>query len=126
MSKPSCEIFPPILEKDEDGNVIIPDDPKTNTSILERTKPKLRPPYMYHVVLLNDDFTPMEFVVMILQRVFNKPAHEAEALMMEVHKKGKAIAGTYTFEVAEMKALETVQRAKASEHPLQAILERAE
>lgn len=111
--------------RDQDGKVILPDDYK-NTNVKERTKPKARLPNMYHVILLNDDFTPMDFVVMLLQKIFHRSLPDAEAIMMEIHNKGKGIAGTYTLEVAEMKTLETIRVAKTQEHPLQAIVERAE
>lgn len=87
------------------------------------TKSKVTMPKLYAVVLLNDDFTPMDFVVEILRHLFNKSFDEAINLMMDIHKLGKGTAGIYNYEVAEQKRLETVQLAKAEGHPLRAVLE---
>ena len=84
----------------------------------KKTK-KLRPPRDYKVILHNDDFTPIEFVTWILETVFRKNTPEAESIMLEVHKKGKGIAGVYTYEIAEQKALDTLEAAKENEFPLQ-------
>jgi ATP-dependent Clp protease adaptor protein ClpS len=111
-------------DKDKD-DVKTPDDPKEGIDLLERPATKIKKPSMYHVVLLNDDFTPMDFVVFILQKIFHKSLQDANLIMLEVHKKGKGIAGTYTYEVAEMKAIETLEAAKREQHPLQAVVERA-
>ena len=73
----------------------------------------------------NDDFTPMDFVVAILMKVFKKSVDEAEQLMMEVHKKGKGVAGVYTFEIAETKVSQVMNAAKRAQHPLQCTLEKA-
>ncbi len=88
-------------------------------------KPDLKPkrPRHFHVILLNDDFTPMDFVVMILMKFFQKNMEEAMSIMLDVHQKGKGVAGTYTLEIAETKAMEVMDAARRLEHPLQAVVE---
>ncbi len=92
--------------------------------VQERTRVK-RPP-MYAVVLLNDDFTPMEFVVWILQTLFFKPREEATRVMLEVHQNGKGVAGVYTHDVARTKAVQVEQIARKHEHPLACQIEACE
>lgn len=87
----------------------------------ERAKPK-RPP-MYAVILLNDDYTPMEFVVWILQSIFYKTSAEASALMLKIHNDGRGICGVYTRDVANTKKIQVEQIAKKHEHPLECIVE---
>ncbi|MCS6837409.1 MAG: ATP-dependent Clp protease adapter ClpS [Bdellovibrionaceae bacterium] len=84
---------------------------------------KLQTPRKFKVVLLNDDFTPMDFVVMILQRFFQKDATEAKQIMLQVHNEGKGVAGIYSHEVAEMKTMQTNQFARMHQYPLKAIME---
>jgi ATP-dependent Clp protease adaptor protein ClpS len=84
-----------------------------------RTK---RPPF-YKVVLLNDDYTPMEFVVQLLQAIFRKSQDEAVGIMLEVHQKGAGLCGVYTREVAETKVEQVIQFARRNEHPLQCVME---
>ena len=90
----------------------------------ERVRPK-KPP-MYRVVMLNDDYTPMEFVVWVLQVVFRKPEDEATRLMLDVHNHGKGICGIFTFDVARSKAKQVEDLARRHEHPLQCRLEGVE
>tara|TARA_B100000989_G_scaffold288612_1_gene259498 strand:- start:322 stop:648 length:327 start_codon:yes stop_codon:yes gene_type:complete len=87
-----------------------------------KTKPK-RPPF-YKVVLLNDDFTPMDFVVSVLEQVFRKSHEEAVQIMLAVHQKGSATCGRYTREVAETKVDEVIQYARLNEHPLQCVMQK--
>lgn len=89
-----------------------------------KTKEKTKKPNMYNVVLLNDDYTEMDFVVNILQSVFHMSEIEAIAVMMTVHSEGKAVAGTYTYEVAETKAFEVMDLAAKDEFPLMAVVEK--
>ncbi len=87
-------------------------------------KPEVKKPSMYKVLLLNDDYTPMEFVVFILQKFFNKDQDEANNIMLHVHKNGIGICGVYTFEVAEIKSKSVLDYAKKNHHPLQCTIEK--
>ncbi len=87
------------------------------------TKKKVQLPKKYKVLLHNDDYTTMEFVIFILQNVFHKPLPEAERIMMEVHKKGTGICGVYTHEIAESKARKVERMAKEHAHPLLCTIE---
>lgn len=80
-------------------------------------------PKMYKVILLNDDYTPMDFVILVLKRFFAKSDEDATKIMMEVHKKGAGIAGVYTLEVAEMRVMQCNQFARTHKHPFKATLE---
>src|ERR1700744_2033542 len=82
------------------------DDPRTGVVI--KTRPKVKKPSMYKVLMLNDDYTPMEFVVHVLQRFFAKTTEEATRIMLHVHQKGVGVCGVYTFEVAETKVAQTM------------------
>lgn len=85
---------------------------------------RVRKPSMYKVILLNDDFTTMEFVVEVLERFFRKEHEEAIRVMLEIHKKGSAVGGVYTREVAETKVDQVQRYARRHEHPLKCIYER--
>jgi ATP-dependent Clp protease adaptor protein ClpS len=88
----------------------------------EKVKPKL--PGMYKVIILNDDFTPMEFVALIIQKVFNKDKDDATRVMLQIHTEGIGICGIYPFEIAETKMNQVLNLAKESQHPLQCIIEK--
>ena len=92
--------------------------------LLLESKPKTKKPSMYNVILLNDDYTPMEFVVLVLEKIFNKRQEEATQIMLHVHKNGIGLCGTYTFEVAESKCKSVIDFAKKNEHPLQCTMEK--
>ncbi len=92
--------------------------------VLTRTKAKPKKPSMYKVFLVNDDFTPMDFVVHILERFFGKNKEEAAEIMMNVHRKGVGLCGVYTYEVAETKVSQVLDCARQNEHPLQCTLEK--
>ena len=89
------------------------------------TKKKLQKPSLYKVLLLNDDYTPMEFVVMVLEKIFNKKSEEATQIMLHVHKNGLGVCGTFTYEVAESKCKAVMDLAKKNEHPLQCTMEKS-
>ena len=93
--------------------------------LLLDTKPKTKKPSMFKVMLLNDDYTPMEFVVIVLEKYFNKKQEEATQIMLHVHRNGVGICGTFTFEVAESKCKAVIDFAKNNEHPLQCTMERS-
>jgi ATP-dependent Clp protease adaptor protein ClpS len=95
------------------------------TQVLTRTKSQTKKPSLYKVLLLNDDYTPMEFVVYVLQLYFNKSAEDAYTVMMHVHQKGVGVCGVYTYEVAETKVTQVMDHALQSGHPLQCTLEKA-
>ena len=91
--------------------------------VLEKPKPKTRKPRLFHVVLHNDDYTTMEFVVKILESVFHKPEPEAFRIMMQVHLHGSGLAGVYPWEVAETKVETVTSMARHAEFPLRATIE---
>jgi ATP-dependent Clp protease adaptor protein ClpS len=91
--------------------------------VVQETKPKLLKPRLYKVILLNDDFTPMEFVVMVLERFFRKNREEATRIMLHVHQRGLGICGVYAYEIAETKVRQVLSYAKEHRHPLQCTLE---
>lgn len=95
----------------------------TDVDLKEKTTQKLKRPSFYKVILINDDFTPMDFVVDILKTIFRKTESEANILMMDVHKLGAAVAGVYTYEIAETKAVQVQIEAKKNEHPLAVTIE---
>ena len=94
------------------------------TGVITRTAPKTKKPSMYKVLLLNDDYTPMEFVVHVLERFFNKGRDEATRIMLHVHQKGVGICGVYTFEIAETKVTQVMDFARKHQHPLQCTMEK--
>ena len=98
-------------------------DPKADHGVLEETRDKTRNPTLYKVILLNDDYTTMEFVIQVLEEVFNKPPAEAYRIMMLVHTQGHGICGAYSYEVAETKVATTQDLARRDGFPLQATLE---
>lgn len=85
---------------------------------------RIETPKMYKVLLLNDDYTPMDFVVLVLMRFFQKTETEAQKIMMEVHKKGAGLAGVFSLEIAEMKVMQVNQFARMNEYPLKSTLEK--
>jgi ATP-dependent Clp protease adaptor protein ClpS len=105
------------------------DDDKTggggpNPGVVIKTRPKTKKPAMYKVLMLNDDYTPMEFVVMVLERFFGKSNEEATRIMLHVHQRGVGICGVYTYEVAETKVTQVMDLARRNQHPLQCTLEK--
>tara|TARA_B100001248_G_C27398756_1_gene467942 strand:+ start:1036 stop:1335 length:300 start_codon:yes stop_codon:yes gene_type:complete len=84
---------------------------------------KLKAPNKYHVILLNDNATPMEFVINVLITIFRKDPETAKDITLEVHEKGRGIAGTYSYEVAEQKCMETITQARSNTYPLDVIIE---
>ncbi|WP_240616970.1 ATP-dependent Clp protease adapter ClpS [Sphingorhabdus sp. YGSMI21] len=103
---------------DDDG-----DD--TNLGIATKTRAKTKKPSPYKVLILNDDYTPMEFVVLVLKRFFNMDIDEATRVMLHVHQKGVGVCGTFSYEVAETKVTQVMDFARKNEHPLQCTLEKA-
>jgi ATP-dependent Clp protease adaptor protein ClpS len=97
---------------------------KFDTGTITRTKPKTQRPNLYRVLLLNDDYTPMEFVVLVLQDVFNKTREDAMHIMLHVHNKGVGECGVYPYEVAETKVTRVMDTARKNQHPLQCVMEK--
>jgi len=92
---------------------------------LEEVRPEIKRPPLYKVVLLNDDFTPMDFVVDVLQLFFGMNHDRATQIMLNVHTRGKGVCGVYTFEIAETKVVQVNEYARQNEHPLQCAMEQA-
>jgi len=101
------------------------DDDDTNLGIATKTRAKTKKPSPYKVLILNDDYTPMEFVVLVLKRFFNMDIDEATRVMLHVHQKGVGVCGTFSYEVAETKVTQVMDFARKNEHPLQCTLEKA-
>jgi ATP-dependent Clp protease adaptor protein ClpS len=101
------------------------EDHRTDGEVLERTRPKTRKPQLYKVILHNDDYTTMEFVIQVLEGIFNKSPAEAFRIMMLVHTRGFGACGAYPYEVAETKVELVHDRAKESGYPLRASMEEA-
>jgi len=99
-----------------------PDD--AGTDIVTETRPKTKKPSLYKVLLPNDDYTPMEFVVYVLERFFNKSGEDATRVMLHVHQKGVGVCGVFTFEVAETKVAQVMNFSRQNDHPLQCMMEK--
>ncbi len=108
-------IYPPKTPADN-GN-------GTGNVVLERQRQKIAPPSMYQVVMLNDDYTPMEFVVLVIQSVFAKDIETATHIMLKIHVEGRAVCGVYTQDIATSKATQVMELAQSEGHPLQCISE---
>lgn len=100
------------------------DDDGTGFDLATETRIKTKKPSLYRVLLLNDDYTPMEFVVFILERFFNRSREQATRIMLHVHQKGVGLCGVYTYEVAETKVAQVLDLARRHEHPLQCVMEK--
>ena len=111
------------LSQKQDPNRVAPVD-KPELDLLEKNEVKVKRPSMWNIVVYNDDYTPMDFVESVLKTVFHMSTLDALALTLTVHTKGKGIAGTYTFEVAQQKQCEVLLMAKVEEHPLRVEVER--
>jgi len=92
--------------------------------VATKTRTKTQRPSLYKVLLLNDDYTPMEFVVLVLQRFFGKSAEDATRIMLHVHQKGVGVCGVYTYEIAETKVAQVIEFARQHQHPLQCTMEK--
>lgn len=94
------------------------------TGVVTKTRPKTKRPSLYRVLLLNDDYTPMEFVIHVLERFFNKAREDATRIMLHVHHHGVGECGIYTFEVAETKVTQVMDYSRQHQHPLQCVMEK--
>lgn len=99
-------------------------DPSTDDGqVVKEARPKLKKPSLYKVLLLNDDYTPMEFVVEVLERFFSKPREQAVQIMLHVHQRGVGVCGVYTHDIAETKVRQVMDCAQEHQHPLQCTME---
>ena len=96
----------------------------SSTDVIVKTKPKTKTPSMYKVLMLNDDYTPMEFVVHVLEKFFGKNRADATRIMLHVHQRGVGVCGIFTYEVAETKVTQVIDYARRHQHPLQCTLEK--
>lgn len=114
------EILPLSMSKDNGvGN-----DEDSRTGVVTKVKPRTKKPSLYKVLLLNDDYTPMEFVVHILEQFFNKDRSEAMKIMLHVHQQGVGVCGVFTYEVAETKVTQVIDYSRQNQHPLQCTMEK--
>lgn len=109
----------PRMSRREDGN-----GNGTGTGIVTRTRTRTKRPSLYRVLLLNDDYTPMEFVIHVLERFFNKGREDANRIMLHVHHHGVGECGVFTYEVAETKVTMVMDFARKHQHPLQCVMEK--
>ncbi len=101
-----------------------PDQLNQKKLVYTLTKPKMKKPSMYKVIILNDDFTPMDFVIYVLKTIFNKPIKIAISIMLKIHNSGTGICGLFTYEIAEEKAHQVTNLAKKHQYPLQCIFKK--
>jgi len=106
--------------EDESGD----DGGRTGTGLATKTRTRTKKPSLYRVLLLNDDYTPMEFVIYVLERFFGKSREEATTIMLHVHQHGVGVCGVFTYEVAETKVAQVLDLARRNEHPLQCTMEK--
>jgi ATP-dependent Clp protease adaptor protein ClpS len=112
------------------GEAVVADKQQGNstigvgTAVVTQTKTKTQKPSMYRVLILNDDYTPMEFVTYILERFFNKSRETALRIMLHVHQNGVGVCGVFTYEVAETKVAQVIETARRHQHPLQCTMEK--
>lgn len=108
----------------DDERTPSPPDRDNGTDVILKTRPKTRRPSMYKVLMLNDDYTPMEFVVYVLERFFSMSTDQATQVMLHVHRRGVGVCGVFTYEIAETKVAQVVDFARQHQHPLQCTLEK--
>jgi ATP-dependent Clp protease adaptor protein ClpS len=112
-----------MADKDKDDDA---DRGDGDVSVATKTKTKTQRPPLYKVLLLNDDYTPMEFVVHVLERFFGITHSQAVEIMLTVHKKGVAVVGVFSYEIAETKVAQVMDFARRNQHPLQCTMEKEE
>jgi ATP-dependent Clp protease adaptor protein ClpS len=96
----------------------------TGTDVITKPRTRTKKPRLYKVLLLNDDYTPMDFVIYVLEQYFNKSRSEATGIMLQVHRSGVGVCGVFTYEVAETKVAQVMNFARQNEHPLQCTMEK--
>lgn len=125
----SLKALPPHASHDEesesDGESGAEEASQGSTDVLVRPKPETRTPSFYKVLMLNDDYTPRDFVVHVLEKFFSKEEQEATTIMLRIHHQGVGVAGVYTYEVAETKAYQCNEYARQNKYPLKCTVEKA-
>jgi len=101
-------------------------DTDNETGVVTKARPKTKKPSLWRVLMLNDDYTPMEFVIYVLQRYFSMDQEKATQVMLHVHQRGVGVCGVFPYEVAETKVTQVISLARENQHPLQCTLEKAE
>jgi ATP-dependent Clp protease adaptor protein ClpS len=131
MDRPASEVPTEIRLSEQVAAPRMADDDKDRrggegpgTGVITRVKPQTKRPNLYRVLLLNDDYTPMEFVVHVLERFFNKSREDATQIMLHVHQHGVGECGVFTYEVAETKVTQVMDFARKHQHPLQCVMEK--
>jgi ATP-dependent Clp protease adaptor protein ClpS len=123
-------IYPSLKPAEEvEGRVLMANQDRdarggSQTDVVTKVRPKTQRPSLYKVLMLNDDFTPMEFVVSVLERFFGKDREDATRIMLQVHRQGVGVCGVYTYEIAETKVTQVIDFARQHQHPLQCTLEK--
>lgn len=112
------------MSEDYDDGQDKADQGKESVDTLVKPRPKTKKPNMYKVILLNDDYTPMDFVIHVLEKFFGKTREESTEIMLHVHRRGVGICGIYTYEIAETKVMQVMDYARANEQPLQCTMEK--
>ncbi len=130
MNSQSPGVRDPILRRPAGKSTSMSDNDKRggaegpNVGTVTKTRPKTKKPALYKVLMLNDDYTPMEFVVHVLERFFQKTREEATRIMLHVHRRGVGVCGVFTYEVAETKVTQVMDLARQNQHPLQCTIEK--
>jgi len=122
MFKDRKQVFIPVLSDDPDKG--INDVPVHEVGVMLKPRPKRKKPSLYKVLLLNDDYTPMDFVIHVLENFFGKTSAEATEIMLHVHRRGVGVCGIFTYEVAETKVMQVMDYARSNEQPLQCTMEK--
>ena len=123
MKWPDMTVYPEIDMTEQHDEHEHRDDQGSYDLAVEEARPKVKQPPLYRVVLINDDYTPMEFVVDILESIFGMERTRATQVMLEVHTKGKGVCGVFNFEIAETKVAQVMSVAKQHQHPLLCTME---
>ena len=124
IASPAQFDAPPPVRLADDDRKRRGDAGAPGTAVISKTKPQTKRPSLYRVLILNDDYTPMEFVVRVLERFFNKDHETAYRIMMHVHQHGIGECGVFTYEVAETKVTQVMDFSRKHQHPLQCVMEK--
>ncbi len=124
---PTCSAEVPRNATGQPGGPVGPgsNEPGGPTAVLEKQEERLKPPPMFAVYILNDDYTPMEFVVLVLQKFFGMGREKATQVMLKVHREGRGVCGVFPKDVASTKVEQVAQFSKQQQHPLQCVMEEA-